>query len=226
MKLIDNMVFYLASLPTETYKIVIRIFEMYENSRMSGSKKRSSQYKPDCPGANFRELRSLDSHTVSTLLTEVENEELSLSHLNKACKKIKKMLKLKQQFAKEVGVKSWEEAEQQYPRFASESALERFASAPKLAGPILAAFQQYCSRTIRAATTAPFDSCQATQSIELTVDGRSYHGMHLAMAPEDLTFQGLTTLLPQFPGFPLVIMRLSGRSDQEVSFFFQQYAVL
>lgn len=56
------------------------------------------------------------------------------------CKKIKKMLKLKQQFAKEVGVKSWEEAEQQYPRFANEAALELFASAQKLAGPILAAF--------------------------------------------------------------------------------------
>lgn len=49
--------------------------------------------------------------------------------------------------------------------------------------------------------------------------------MHLAMAPEDLTFQGLTTLLPQFPGFPLVITRLSGCSDQEMSFFLQQCAV-
>ena len=77
--------------------------------------------------ANFRELRNLDDETVSTLLEQVEDEEFSLSHLNKTCKRLKKISKLKQQFAKKVGVTSWEEAEQQYPLFATEAALERFA---------------------------------------------------------------------------------------------------
>ena len=115
-------------------------------------------------------------------------------------------------------MKSWEEAEQKYPRFANEAALERFVSAPKLAGPILAAFQQFCSRAIRAATASQLDSSEGTQSVQLSVDGGSYHGVHLAMAPEDSrpschSFQGFHSLL-----------RLTGRSDLEVSFNSQQTA--
>ena len=220
VKLIDNMIFHLAALPKQTYDTLLRIFDQFESSKLQTKKKAASNYKPDCPGANFRELRNLDETVVSTLLEQVEDEEFSLSHLNKTCKRLKKIAKLKQQFAKEVGVTSWEEAEQQYPLFATEAALERFVKAPKLAGPVLAAFQQYCSRAIRSTTAAPLDGCQGAQSIELTVDGGSYLGVHLTMAPEELTFQNLTTLLPQFPGCPLIIMRVAGRSEQEVSFNF------
>ena len=83
MKLIDNMVFHLAALPKETYDTLLHIFEIYESSRMQGKKTDS---KPDCPGANFRELQSLDDQTVCTVLEEIENEELPLSHLNRTCK--------------------------------------------------------------------------------------------------------------------------------------------
>ena len=220
VKLIDNMIFHLAALPKQTYDTLLQIFDEFESSKLQVKKKSAFSYKPDCPGSNFRELRNLDDETVCTLLEQVRDEELPLSHLNKTCKRLKKISKLKQQFAQEVGVKSWEEAEEQYPLFATEAALERFVKAPKLAGPVLAAFQQYCSRAIRSTTAAPLDSCQSAQSIEVTVDGGSYLGVHLPMAPEELTFQNLTTLLPHFPGCSLIIMRVAGCSEQEVSFNF------
>ena len=74
-----------------------------------------------------------------------------------------------------------------YPRFATEAALERFLAAPKLTGSILTAFQQYCSRAIWTATAAPPEGCQSSQSLELSVNGSTYFGIHLALSPEDIT---------------------------------------
>lgn len=175
------------------------------------------QAKPDCRGSNFRELRNLDSSTVHSLLVKVRDGHLSLNFLNKECKRVKRMLKLKQVFASEVGANSWEQAAQAYPRHATEAALERFLAPAKLSGPTLTAFQQYCSRAVRTAATAPPPAgCCSTQTVEVTQNGSTYYGTHLALLPEEITYQEITTHLPQFTGFTLVFMRLSGHSSQKV----------
>ena len=215
LKLIDNMIFLLASLPKESYNTLLKIFENYEHSR-AGNKKSTSASKHDCRGSNFRELRGLNSDIVHNLLVQVCNGEISLSHLNKECKRRKRLQKLKEAFANEVGEESWEQASHKYPRYATEAALERFVEAPRLTGPILTAFQQYCSRAIRTSTSAPPKECESSQCVELTVQGSTYFGIHLVLAPENVTYQGMATFIPQFSGFPLVIMRVAGHSEQKV----------
>lgn len=212
------MIFLLAGLPKESYKLLLEIFCSFEN-RVTNKKNPSSQSKPNCRGSNFRELRNLDDDTVHALLLRVRDDDLTLSRLNQECKKVKRLQKLKQSFASEVGEESWEEAMNKYPRYATEAALERFLAAPKLAGSILSAFQQYCSRAIRTATTAPPEGCQSLQGVELSINGSTYFGTHLALSPEDITYQGIATFLPQCSGFPLVIMRLAGHSEQEVHIY-------
>ena len=171
------------------------------------NKKHSSQSKPTCRGSNFWELRNLDNDMVQALLVRVRDDGILLRHLNQECKTVKRLQKLKQAFATEVGEDSWEEAMHKYPHYATEAALERFLAAPKLAGSILTAFQQYCSRAIRtAATAAPPEGCQSSQCLELSVNGSTYFGIHLALSPEDITYQGMATFIPQFTGFPLIIM--------------------
>lgn len=215
LKLIDNMIFLLAGLPKESYKILLEIFHSFE-CRVA-NKKHSSQSTPTCRGSNFRELRNLNNDTVQALLVRVCDGDIPLRHLNQECKKNKRLQKLKQAFATEVGEDSWEKAMHKYPRYATEAALERFLAVPKLAGSILTAFQQYCSRAIRtAATAAPPEGCQSSQCLELSVNGSTYFGIHLALSPEDITYQGMATFIPQFTGFPLIIMRLAGHSKQEV----------
>jgi len=189
------MIFLLAGLPKESYKILLEIFRSFEYR--VANKKHSSQSKPTCRGSNFRELCNLDNDTVQALLVRVCDGNILLRHLNQECKKIKRLQKLKQAFATEVGEDSWEKAMHKYPRYATEAALERFLVVPKLAGSILTAFQQYCSRAIRtAATAAPPEGCQSSQCLELSVNGSTYFGIHLALSPEDITYSGNGHLYP------------------------------
>jgi hypothetical protein len=73
------MAFYLASLPKVDVWDCPPNFQDVREQPNARERNRSSQYKPDCADANFRELCNLDSHTVSALLEEVESEELSLN---------------------------------------------------------------------------------------------------------------------------------------------------
>ena len=110
------MILSLASLPSPTYELLLKIFRKYEKEKKQSGK----PTKPDCRGANFRELRNLDNETVHSLLLKVEAEKMPLSALNTECKRVKKMRKLKETFANEVGVGSWEEASTNFPSFATE----------------------------------------------------------------------------------------------------------
>ena len=95
------MIFFLASLPPPTYETLLKIFRKYKGEKKQPAK----PTKPDCRGANFRELRNLDSNTVHNLLEKVEAEEMSLSSLNAECKRLKKMRQLKETIASEVGAR-------------------------------------------------------------------------------------------------------------------------
>ena len=150
------MIFFLASLPPLTYETLLKIFRKYEGEKKQPAK----PTKPDCRGgANFRELLNLDSATVHNLLEKVEAEEMSLSSLNAECKRLKKMRRLKETFASEVGASSWEESASKYPHFATEENLERYLSTTKISGPVLAAFQQFCRRASVSVTRKQLPVC-------------------------------------------------------------------
>ncbi len=202
------MLFLLAALPNDTYKVLLDVFATFE-----GAKKSMSHSKPDCKASNFRELRNLDDGTVHTLLERVQQGTLPLNRLNQECKEIKKLNRLKAEFAKEVGASSWEEAAEKYPRFTGVDALQPFMTATRLVGPSKTAFQQFCKRAIQSsAVTAPSDHPQS-QSICKEVGGNILHAIYLRSSPADVTFQEIATLLPQFGGFPLIVMR---SREQEV----------
>ena len=210
------MILSLASLPSPTYELLLKIFRKYEKEKKQSGK----PTKPDCRGANFRELRNLDNATVHNLLSKVEAEEMSLSALNSECKKVKKMRKLKESFAKEVGAGSWEEASTNYPSFATEQNLERYLSSSKLSGPVLAAFQQFCRRAVTSqVAVAPEGHTQSvSQVLSQTVEGKEYHSVHIKLPPADLTYGDVADVLPQTPGFSLVLGRFCGRSPNEVCY--------
>lgn len=209
------MILSLASLPSPTYELLLKIFRKYENEKKQSGK----PTKPDCRGANFRELRNLDNETVHNLLSKVEAEEMPLSALNTESKRVKKMRKLKESFANEVGVGSWEEASTKFPSFATEQNLERYLSSSKLSGPVLAAFEQFCKRAItsQVAVTPESHTKSVSQVLTQTVEGKEYHSVHIKLPPVDLTYGDVADILPQTPGFSLVLGRFCGRSPNEVS---------
>ena len=63
---------------------------------------------------------------VQALLVRVRDDGILLRHLNQECKTVKRLQKLKQAFATEVGEDPWEEAMHKYPRYATGAALECF----------------------------------------------------------------------------------------------------
>lgn len=164
LKSTDNMIFLLADLPRRSYKALREIFASYEESG-KGTKKHSTE-KPDCRVSNFRELRNPVSSTIQELLIKVCEGHIALNLLNKECKQIKQMDRVKPLFAREVGADSWEHAAQTYPQHTMKAALKHCLAVPKLAGPALLAFQQHCSRAVRTVATAlPPQWCHSSQTV-------------------------------------------------------------
>ena len=185
-QLINDMIFFLASLPPASYTALQEVYRKYEEAKKTTTR----HSKPDCQGSNFRELRNLDDNTVLSMLQRVARDDMALSELNQECKRLKSMAKLKEAFKTEVGEHSWEEAAQKYPDFASEAKLARFSG--KLEGPTLLAFQQYCRSAI---SSASFRSQQntSTQLLSKKVEGQTFQCHHI---------KGLSLIMCRFTGQP------------------------
>lgn len=82
--------------------------------------------KLDLKGSNFKPMRGLDISTVTSLLEQLTREELSIPEMAKECKKVKSLRELQKAFIDETGVKTWKEAEEKFPSFASAEALGQF----------------------------------------------------------------------------------------------------
>lgn len=82
--------------------------------------------KLDLKGSNFKPMRGLDISTVTSLLEQLTKEELSIPEMAKECKKVKSLRELQKAFIDETGVKTWKEAEEKFPLFASAEALDQF----------------------------------------------------------------------------------------------------
>ena len=65
------MIFLLAGLPTESYKILQQIFTIYEEQKSKHAAQSEVRAKPDCRGSNFRELRNLKSSVIHSVLLKV-----------------------------------------------------------------------------------------------------------------------------------------------------------
>ena len=122
------MIFFLASLPNETYKVLQDVYQQYESGKLvkvPKSKCSTADVKLDCRGSNFKGLRNLDNNIVTDVLRKVANKDIPFTAIGSHCKEIKNMRQLKEEFTRLVGASSWENAQELYPEFASEAVFER-----------------------------------------------------------------------------------------------------
>ena len=82
--------------------------------------------KLDLKGCNFKPMRGLDMPTITSLLKQLTEEELSIPEMAKECRKMKILRDLQKAFVEETGMKTWEEAEEKFPHYASAEALDQF----------------------------------------------------------------------------------------------------
>ena len=216
------MIFFLASLPVATYNTLQDIFKMYEDEYLTKSKNKKGQaVKPDCKGSNFRGLRNLEEDMVDELLKQVHNQSLPIQKLNTRCHEIKRIRELKKKFVDLVGLSTWEEAQAQFPEFATEDKIkEKFISLSKDIQPLV----EYCQKAMRYVGISindeiTYHTCrfkEASQVPEsIDTDGVYLKGPSGTFAcfvnalTESLSYSVFKKMMPNFPGFPLSVIEIS-----------------
>ena len=123
-----SSIFYLASLPSDTYQLLEKVFSMFAEGSIKGQNcpRGSIGKKLDLKGCNFKPLRGLDVPTINSLLERLTREELSIAEMTRECRKIKILRDLQKAFIEETGVQTWEEAEDKFPEFAAAESLDQF----------------------------------------------------------------------------------------------------
>lgn len=170
----DATIFFLASLPQQAYRVLLQLFELYENGNIksqviSRSKQGIGNVQLDCKGINFRPLRNLDDDTVVNLLMKVVNGEWSLPEMGKECAMIKKRRNIQQAFLSQLALLNWEEAVEKYPQYTNTKAIDQFLPLNFQKG-IPQQFLDFCQRAVRQAS-----------GVALTPVSNSFNkGMHVA----------------------------------------------
>ena len=124
----DACVFFLASLPKETFTVAEKVFSLFSTGQIKGqSAKRGTMGRMlDLKGSNFKHVRGLDTPTIYQLLCEVVAQDKSISEMTTECIKIKRMRDVQQSFIIQTGSSSWEEATMNYPAHTTPEALDEF----------------------------------------------------------------------------------------------------
>ena len=118
-------VFFLASLPKETFAVAEKVFNLFSTGEIKGqsAKRGTLGRKLDLKGSNFKHVRGLDASTIHQVLCEVMSKDKSIPEMTAECIKVKRMRDLQQSFILQ---SSWEEATSKYPAHTTPEALDEF----------------------------------------------------------------------------------------------------
>ena len=124
----DGCVFFLASLPKDTFTVAEKVFELYSTGEIKGqaAKRGTLGKKLDLKGSNFKHARGVDAMILHELLCEVASQEKTISEMTAECVKVKRLRDLQHTFVVQTGSESWEEAKQKYPTHTTPEALDEF----------------------------------------------------------------------------------------------------
>ena len=73
--------------------------------------------------SNFKPMRGLNVKMAEELLESVVDMELSIQEMATECKEIKRLRDIQDEFVRQTGSSSWEEAEHKFPAFATTEVL-------------------------------------------------------------------------------------------------------
>ena len=116
--------------------------------------------------SKFRCLRGIETSVVNRLLSEVKDCELSLRELSSECTSIKQLQKVQATFVKGTNTTSWEDAQHQFPQYATSSQLEPFRKL-HFTGPTLPdAFMHFCQRVVATVATNKQENAEEMNVLE------------------------------------------------------------
>lgn len=210
-KLEENLIFFLAGLGKENYVKLTQIFQLFEDGKLCKlpkSKQGLMSGRAECASCNFKGLRGLPEDVVTDLLDKVIKKEIGLKKLNMECKKLKDMKNMKLEFVKQTGLKTWNEAQQKFPYYATEDRFAQFAGkAFDSKNSPSSDFLVYCRKAISSRDTCISDHSNAVlNTVVVKTDGDVTVKCALfdLSDPTELTYSNVCSSIPGFPGFNLI----------------------
>ena len=149
------MIFFLSSLPCDTYNIVSKIFKAHAEGKLKDQvipiSRKGIKSMPDLKGSTFKVFRALDFSVLHRLLKDVMDNNLSIKEATVQCNDIKSIQKIQQGFIRAMNMQSWDEATEIYPQHTTSEALEPFKHLDFSGCNLPQQFLQFCNhvRAIR-----------------------------------------------------------------------------
>lgn len=136
-----------ASLPLRVWELVVEVMDLFENVKLKGQKLNLSSLltKPEFKQQYLAPIRRLEEDDQVSLLRKVVSGEWSLQELKMGAAEMKQMIAVKTAFLRLTNTRTWEEAEERYPTFASENQLHNFVRLD-LSKAIPQSFADFCTR--------------------------------------------------------------------------------
>lgn len=154
-----DSIFYQASLPKRVWELAMIVIDLYEQAKLKGQKLNLANLmsKPDFKQQYLAPIRALDADNQCLLLQRVIDGELSLNELKTESSNFKQMQSLRLAFVRLTNSKSWDDAKNSYPAYASDAELCKFMHLD-LKKAIPKPFSDFCN-CLRAKTSEDADQC-------------------------------------------------------------------
>ena len=149
----DGMVFYLASLPMETFRLLEQIYKKFNNADLKSqivprSKKGTVTKKLDLKGSQFKCLRGVEMSEVRRLLLEVSDSVISLKEMSSECIAIKHLHKVQAAFVQGTNCTDWNEAREKFPKYTTAEQLEPYKKLDYSGKTLPGMFLKFCQRVL------------------------------------------------------------------------------
>ena len=203
----DN-IFSQAALSKPVWDLSVEVMDLYEQAKLKGQKLRLATllHKPEFKQNYLTPIRSLPVSDQCSLLQRVVDMEFSLNDMQREATKLKQQLALKLAFVKLTNVQSWEEAQEEFPHFATEEQLSRFMQVDVKKN-IPKSFTDFCHR----ARNSTEQNCPSGSSF--AVEG-SVANVVVSQAAE-ISGSMIRQIDPAFNGASLIIAQFSESAARE-----------
>lgn len=157
------MVFYLASLPKESFEALKLIYHMFMDAELKSqsvprSKKGTTAKQLDLKGSQFKCLRGLEVLEVHRLLVELKNSKLSLKEMSCECATMKQVQKVQAAFIRGTNCKNWTDACDKFPLFTTAEQLEPFKKLDFSGKTLPPTFMKFCQHATTSAAACADDT--------------------------------------------------------------------
>ena len=146
------MIFFLSSLPKNTFAVVSSIFKQYSEGRLKDQavprSKKGVKSFPDLKGSTFKPFRGIEPKEVHHLMSELCERKISLKEAGVLCQDMKQLQKIQQSFMKITNCETWPAAQGRFPQFTTAGKLEPFKKLNFTTSTVPEQFMRFCQEAL------------------------------------------------------------------------------